>query len=155
LADGPIKVRRARAGDIPAIIAIEKVSFIEPWDAETFQMTLDWYPTLFYVAAENGQVVGFLTGAFEDTPEGRYGHVCNLAVVPERRREKIGELLVRTIERQFRRESVISVVLEVRVSNTGAQRFYSHLGYQQVFVIDAYYSNGEDAIVMMKSMPTY
>ena len=38
----------------------------------------------------------------------------------------------------------------VRVSNTGAQRFYQHMGYRPVFGIDQYYANGEDAFVMMK-----
>ena len=150
-----VKVRRARMGDIPSIVAIERESFIEPWDAETFHMTLDWYPMLFYVAVEEEIVVGFLSGAFEDTPEGRYGHICNLAVAHPHRRKGVGELLVRSVERQFRRETAISIILEVRFSNVDAQRFYTNLGYQQVFVMQAYYSNGEDAIVMMKGLPVF
>ena len=42
------------------------------------------------------------------------------------------------------------VQLEVRASNTRAQRFYRRLGYKEVFEIDGYYSDGEDALVMMK-----
>ena len=39
---------------------------------------------------------------------------------------------------------------EVRVGNTVAQRFYRRLGYRNVFEIEGYYSDGEDALVMMK-----
>ncbi|MDD1676877.1 MAG: ribosomal protein S18-alanine N-acetyltransferase [Methanomicrobiales archaeon] len=155
MAEGSVKVRRARIGDIPSIVAIERESFVEPWDTDTFHMTLDWYPMLFYVAVVDEAIVGFLSGAFEDTPEGRYGHICNIAVTSGNRRKGIGQLLVRSVERQFRRETAVSIILEVRFSNTGAQRFYSDLGYQQVFVIQSYYSNGEDAIVMMKGLPVF
>ena len=40
--------------------------------------------------------------------------------------------------------------LEVRVSNDGAQRFYQRYGYAQVFLVDGYYPNGEDAVLMMR-----
>ena len=59
-------------------------------------------------------------------------------------------LLLRRLEHQFALELATGVQLEVRVSNTRAQRFYSRLGYKPVFEIDGYYSDGEDALVMMK-----
>ncbi|MGB4196055.1 MAG: ribosomal-protein-alanine N-acetyltransferase, partial [Methanoculleus sp.] len=31
-----------------------------------------------------------------------------------------------------------------------AQEFYRRLGYREVFQVASYYSNGEDALVMMK-----
>jgi len=42
------------------------------------------------------------------------------------------------------------VQLEVRASNLAARNFYLRLGYREVFTIDQYYANGEDAVVMMK-----
>jgi ribosomal-protein-alanine N-acetyltransferase len=47
-------------------------------------------------------------------------------------------------------ELATAVQLEVRVSNANAQQFYRRLGYRDVFQIDDYYSNGENALVMMK-----
>jgi len=38
----------------------------------------------------------------------------------------------------------------VRLSNYAAQQFYRKIGYREVFHIDRYYANGEDAVVMMK-----
>jgi ribosomal-protein-alanine N-acetyltransferase len=59
-------------------------------------------------------------------------------------------MLVRREEQQFAIELAAGVQLEVRVSNTAAQQFYRKVGYRDVFVIDRYYANGEDAVVMMK-----
>ena len=59
-------------------------------------------------------------------------------------------MLVRRVEHQFAIELAAGVQLEVRVSNTTAQQFYRQLGYREAFLIDRYYANGEDAVVMMK-----
>jgi ribosomal-protein-alanine N-acetyltransferase len=95
-------------------------------------------------------VAGFIVGGLEDTGENIYGHLCNIGVSPRYRRRGIGKLLVRRTEHQFAMELATGVQLEVRVSNTGAQRFYQGIGYRPVFGIDQYYANGEDAFVMMK-----
>jgi ribosomal-protein-alanine N-acetyltransferase len=95
-------------------------------------------------------VAGFVVGGLEDTGENLYGHLCNLGVTPRYRRRGVGKLLVRRVEHQFALELATGVQLEVRVSNTAAQRFYRSLGYREVFGIEHYYANGEDALVMMK-----
>ena len=59
-------------------------------------------------------------------------------------------MLVSRAENQFALELATGVQLEVRVSNTPAQKFYTKKGYRPVFCIDQYYANGEDALVMMK-----
>jgi len=89
-------------------------------------------------------------GGLEDTGENIYGHLCNIGVSPRYRRRGVGQLLVRRTEHQFALELATGVQLVVRVSNSGAQRFYQRMGYRPVFGIDQYYANGEDALVMMK-----
>lgn len=143
-------IRRAVPEDIPAIVGIEKDSFIDPWEQPVFLEALTYYPTTYFVAVCDGMVVGFVVGGLEDTGENIYGHLCNLGVAPRYRRKGIAKLLVSRVEHQFALELATGVQLEVRVSNTTAQRFYRRLGYRDVFVIDQYYANGEDAIVMMK-----
>ena len=144
------QVRRAMPTDIGAIVAIEKESFIDPWDQGVFLEALTYYPTTYFVAICDGRIAGFLVGALEDTGENIYGHICNLAVSPRFRHRGIGQLLVTRTENQFRMELATAVQLEVRVSNAAAQKFYRHMGYQNVFGIESYYANGEDALVMMK-----
>jgi ribosomal protein S18 acetylase RimI-like enzyme len=43
-------------------------------------------------------------------------------------------------------------MLEVRVGNYGAQQLYRRAGYHVVQRIAAYYNNGEDCYLMMKSL---
>jgi ribosomal-protein-alanine N-acetyltransferase len=143
-------IRRTAPSDIGAILAIEQESFIDPWEQTAFHEALAYFPTTYFVAVCDGRVVGFIIGGLEDTGENIYGHICNLAMSTRYRRRGIGRLLVNRLEHQFALERATGVQLEVRFSNTAAQRFYRRLGYRDIFGIDKYYSNGEDAIVMMK-----
>jgi len=146
----PVQIRRAAPPDIPAIVAIEKELFIDPWEQAVFLEALTYYPTTYFVAENGGSVAGFVVGALENTGENIYGHLCNLGVMPTAQHTGIGRLLVSRVEHQFAFELASGVQLEVRLSNTPAQKFYRRLGYRDVFRIPAYYSNGEQAVVMMK-----
>lgn len=143
-------IRRAVPADIAAIVTIEQESFIDPWEHAVFLEALTFFPSTYFVAVCDGAVVGFIVGGLEDTGENIYGHLCNFGVNPRYRRRGIGRLLVNRLEHQFALELATGVQLEVRVSNTAAQRFYRRLGYRNVFGIEHYYANGEDALVMMK-----
>ena len=143
-------VRRAAPMDVPAIVAIEKESFIDPWEEPVFLEAFTYFPSTYFVAVSNGIVTGFVIGGLEDTGENIYGHLCNFGVSSAYRRRGIGRLLLRRLAHQFALELATGVQLEVRVSNTKAQRFYRMLGYKEVFEIDGYYSDGENALVMMK-----
>jgi [ribosomal protein S18]-alanine N-acetyltransferase len=145
-----ITLEMARSADIPQIIAIEKEAFPDPWQEEMLKEALSIYPGTFFVARDNGQVAGFVAGGLEDTGEEIYGHIMNLAVGKSYRRSGVGKSLVSRLELQFAIEGATGVQLEVRISNHDAQRFYRRIGYSEVFQIMSYYTNGEDALVMMK-----
>jgi ribosomal-protein-alanine N-acetyltransferase len=143
-------IRRAAPSDIDAIVAIEKESFIDPWEPSVFFEAFSCFTTTFFVAVCDGITAGFIVGGLENTGENIYGHMCNFGVSSAYRRRGIGRLLVRRLEHQFALELATGVQLEVRLGNTTAQRFYRQLGYRGIFQIEGYYSNGEDALVMMK-----
>ena len=146
-------VRRARPADIPEIMAIERECFVEPWEEEVFVQTLEWTPFSFFVAMADGKIRGFVVGCMENTGTASYGHISNLGVTAEYRGKGLGKLLVARLERQFIVDGAEGALLEVRVSNTDAQGFYHGLGYREAFLLSGYYSNGEDALVMMKDIP--
>jgi ribosomal-protein-alanine N-acetyltransferase len=145
-----ISIHRAKPTDIPEIADIEQKAFPDPWNEETLVEALATYPGEFFVARNNSHVVGFIAGGLEDTGEEIYGHIMNLAISPECRGRGIGTHLVRRLEQQFALGGASGVQLEVRIGNTGAQRFYHRMGYQEVFAVACYYANDEDALVMMK-----
>lgn len=146
-------IRRARPTDIPEIMAIERECFVEPWDEEVFVQTVEWTPFSFFVAMADGKIRGFVVGCLENTGSAVYGHVSNLGVTADYRGKGLGRLLVSRLERQFVLDGAEGVLLEVRVSNTDAQEFYRKLGYREAFLLSGYYSNGEDALVMMRDLP--
>jgi len=148
--DDEVEVRRARPEDITAVADIEAVSFPDPWSAGVLAETLAYFQNTFFVAKYRGSVIGFIAGGLEDTGEEIYGHICNLAVAPSFRKKGVGRILVRREEHQFAIELASGVQLEVRLSNYAARQFYRNIGYREVFHIDRYYANGEDAVVMMK-----
>jgi ribosomal-protein-alanine N-acetyltransferase len=145
-----IEIRRAKPEDITAIADIEAVSFTDPWNAGVLAETLAYFQNTFFVAKYRGSVVGFIAGGLEDTGEEIYGHICNLAVAAPFRKKGVGRMLVSREEHQFAVELASGVQLEVRLSNYAARQFYRKIGYREVFHIDRYYANGEDAVVMMK-----
>jgi len=134
-------------------MAIERECFVEPWDEEVFAQTLEWTPFHFFVALAGGKLRGFVVGCMETTGSATYGHISNLGVTAAFRRKGLGRLLVARLEQQFIIDGAEGVLLEVRVSNTPAQDFYRRLGYEEAFLLSGYYSNGEDALVMMKEIP--
>jgi ribosomal-protein-alanine N-acetyltransferase len=146
-------VRKARPTDIPEIMAIERECFVEPWDEDVFVQTVEWTPFSFFVVVADGKIRGFVVGCMENTGSAVYGHVSNLGVTAAYRGKGLGRLLVSRLERQFVLEGAEGVLLEVRTSNIDAQEFYRKLGYREAFLLSGYYSNGEDALVMMKDLP--
>lgn len=148
--DPVARVRRARLTDLPSIVEIERSSFVEPWEPETLRQTIEWFPTTCFVADLGGEVVGFLFATPQSVNMGFYGHICNLAVSPAQRRRGIGTLLLRRAEQQFALDGAEGMQLEVRESNLVAREFYRKRGYREVMIFTGYYSNGENAIIMMK-----
>ncbi len=147
---GRVIIRRARPSDLAAVVAVERESFPDPWEEEVMGEALTYFPTTFFVAVIDSVVAGFVIGGLEDTGELVYGHICNLATARRFRRHGVGRLLVARVEQQFALELASGVQLEVRLSNRAALKFYRTMGYHEAMVIDQYYANGEDAVVMMK-----
>ena len=145
-----ILIRRARQGDLQGICSIERELFPDPWDESAFRDALYIYPGLFFVAEINNKVIGFVSAGMEDTGDAIYGHIMNIAVRPSSQGQGAGGKLLQRIEFECMVLGAEAVQLEVRVSNLGAQRFYQRYGYAQVFMVDSYYTNGEDAVLMMR-----
>jgi ribosomal-protein-alanine N-acetyltransferase len=59
-------------------------------------------------------------------------------------------MLLKSLFELLRTKGVLRVLLEVRLSNSHAQRLYLSLGFSLAKVIYAYYQDGEDAYLMEK-----
>ncbi|MGI5901773.1 MAG: ribosomal protein S18-alanine N-acetyltransferase [Desulfitobacteriia bacterium] len=146
LAVEDIRIRPMAVDDIPTVIAIEEVSFSNPWSAESFYSELVRNIMARYYCLEiEKKVIGYI-GFWVVLGEA---HITNVAIWPGKRGQGWGEYLMRQVLRIMPGLGITKVTLEVRASNSKAQNLYRKLGFKPVGVRKGYYSdNREDAIIM-------
>lgn len=122
----------------------------EAYNRDTFEYLLTAPECVAYRAVTpEGVMAGFVVGLVE--PE-RTGHITTLGVAPEHRRRHIAERMMHKVEDGFRRRGCVTVRLEVRTVNLGAQRLYANHGYIVTQRLPKYYSNGGDGLLMVKAL---
>lgn len=167
----PYSIRPMEPGDIPAVVAIDRLSFPTPWSASSYAYELKHRnSSFFYVLLEpdsNGgsspergwrrwlhsatglrpqksRVIGYVGIRLRDSGT----HISTIAVHPDWCGNGLGELLLLTvIEQSAKMESSI-VTLEVRPSNKTAQSLYQKYGFRFTGVHEGYYRDGENAWLM-------
>lgn len=139
-----------RLRDIPGVLVVEKLSFTTPWSRNAFLSELLENDRAYYVVAKvKERVVGY-AGIWLIAGEG---HVTNVAVHPEFRRQGVGRRLMLTLEELIRSRGGDRLTLEVRVSNHWAQHLYRTLGFEAYGLRKGYYrDNNEDAVIMWKEL---
>lgn len=116
----------------------------------TFDYLLNEPRTLSYrILAASGEMVAF---AFVMENENGSAHLTTIGVAPEHRRRGLAQMLLAHIESALHHRDLKTIMLEVRVSNAGAQELYRRNGYTVVQRINKYYTNGEDCYLMMKGL---
>ncbi len=86
--------------------------------------------------------------------EGVVCRVLSVAVAPDRRRRGTGTAMMHAAEAICGERHVSTIRLEVSTENLGAIEFYRRLGYRTDGVLYGYYSWGEDAYSMRKTILT-
>ena len=144
-----LSFRVMRLPDLPRVLEIELQCFTMPWSEATFRGLLRRSDADLYVAEHDHQIVGYAV-FWAVLDQGELG---NVSVAPGWRRRGIGHGLVRTVLARARERGVRDVFLEVRVSNTGAQRLYENYGFAEVGRRKNYYLEPlEDALVMRREL---
>ena len=135
---------------IDDVLAIEKVSFSDPWSREMFRSELEVGGGTYARVAERGNaLVGYLLAVMIVDE----AHLGNLAVHPSERRSGVGQRLLDDLLETAREKGVGRITLEVRESNQAARKFYYQNKFIDVAMRKNYYRNPvEDAIVMLRSL---
>ena len=135
------------ASHVPQIAQLEKRCFSDPWSEKSIASELENPLSVWLVAVDGGQLIGYVG------PQTVLGEtdMMNLAVAPEARRQGTGRALVLALVDALTEKGSHSLMLEVRVSNTPAQKLYESLGFSQVGRRPKYYVNPrEDALILRK-----
>ncbi len=142
-------IRRMEERDLPEVLAIERVSFPNPWHESTFRGEIQNKSISFpwvMVREPGDQVVGYIIF----WKVGEEVQVNNIAIHPDFRRRGLGESLLREVISWVKKEGAQFITLEVRPSNLAARALYQKLGFRTIGLRRFYYSNPvEDALVMI------
>ena len=135
------------ASHVSQIAQLEKRCFSDPWSEKSIASELENPLSVWLVAVDGGQLIGYVGS---QTVLGETD-MMNLAVAPEARRQGTGRALVLALVDALTEKGSHSLMLEVRVSNTPAQKLYESLGFSQVGRRPKYYVNPrEDALILRK-----
>jgi ribosomal-protein-alanine N-acetyltransferase len=170
----PYIIRPMEPGDVPTVVAIDRLSFPTPWLASSYlyelnhnhrscyytllKPTLDepkdteqgWLHRLRSALnpAVESQVIGYVGFRFQS----KEAHISTIAVHPTWRGGGLGELLLLTAVEKALEMKMSKLSLEVRPSNHVAQHLYHKYGFRFTGVHRGYYRDGEDAWLMEVSI---
>lgn len=169
-----VDVERMLLEDIAAVMEIEKTAFPRPWPEKAYRYELAENPNAYFivarmqgappqqpsrlqwlaqllkpaapaVSAPARRVVGF-AGMWMYVDEA---HIATIATHTTWRGRGIGERILISLMREAQHRNAALVTLEVRISNTVAQRLYLKYGFEEVGRRKGYYhDNLEDALLM-------
>ena len=138
----------ATAADLDAIEAISQASFPTPWPRHLYVEELARPHSRLEVArAPDGALAGYLV--WWDVADEV--HLLEIATAPAWRRRGVGNVMMRALCERADRRGATLVTLEVRAGNADARRLYARWGFAVVATRSGYYSDGEDAVVMLRS----
>ena len=146
-----IQTRLATTKDIPALAKLELVIFPEdPWTEGMFKGEFSGTNDTIYLVLEDSNengtasVIGY-AGIWIILDEG---HITNVGVHPDYRRQHLAERLVTELLAKAEEKGAVRETLEVRKSNEPAICLYEKLGFQYAGTRRGYYpDNHEDALI--------
>jgi ribosomal-protein-alanine N-acetyltransferase len=135
-------IRRANINDASNIAKLDALMFKDSLGLDFVVNDLLNNQFAYYFVCEiDGEVIGYINCWITDITE-----ILNFCVLDKYQNQGIGKLLFDEVLKVS--EGIIS--LEVRVSNLKAISFYEKRGFVKTLIRKNYYSNGEDAILMIK-----
>jgi ribosomal-protein-alanine N-acetyltransferase len=174
-----LRLRYMQVADVPQVMKIESAAFPDSWSARSYYFEINESLVSYMVVLEGEAGAATQSSAAPRTPWSRwwsrwraapqaqkqveqgvlgYGglwrvheeaHISTIASDPQQRRKGYGEALLLGMILKSIQLGADYVVLEVRVSNVGAQALYHKHGFEIVDVKPNYYhSNHEDAYDM-------
>lgn len=135
------------SGHLDDVYIIETECFSHPWSKQSLEEELDNETSLFLVAKEENEVIGYI-GMSIVIDEG---YIFNVAVRESYRNKGVATALINELVTYGKKNNFSFITLEVRESNQPAISLYSKFGFIKAGERKDYYSNPkENAILMTK-----
>ena len=131
--------------DAEIVFDLEKDLFSDPWPRSSFlNEPFENEAAFAYVAEKGNEIVGYIMGWYIECEI----HISNIAVIKRSQGQGIGSFILKKLLNLY--SEYKSCFLEVRESNQIAQKLYMKFGFDVIYIRKAYYSNGENALIMSK-----
>ena len=142
LVGNEIGLRWMRRSDMLHVLAIERMSFEQPWELPDFYATLREKCMIGRVIDVRGVVSGYI---IYEVSMHKY-RIVNLAVTPELRIQGLGSVLVNDVMHKMHR-SLRTRFIEafVQDGNLGGHLFFKSLGFRATGVYAEHFDDGSDA----------
>ena len=144
-----MSIREMKVDDLKRIVELEKDLFLSPWNEEDFIHELKENPMAgYYILEKENQIIGYIGLWF-------LGDQCQITTIATDRHFQGQGCASQLMEYALEKSEELhyqNVNLEVRVSNVKAVALYQKFGFKNVAVRKRYYSNGEDAYLMIKEL---
>lgn len=140
--------RPMTVADLDEVLSLEVASYSFPWSRGNFidSLAAGYWAELRFDAQD--RCLGYLVAmpGFEEM------HLLNITVAPRHQRQGHGRAMLQRLAERARERGDHKLWLEVRLSNSPAQRLYEQMGFEAVGRRRHYYpaalGRREDALVM-------
>jgi ribosomal-protein-alanine N-acetyltransferase len=133
-------VRWLIQSDMPAVLEIERASFVKPWTEDEFKRVLAHNNCVGIVADAGKKVTGFI---IYEIFRSKF-QLLNVAVHPRHRRKGYGTAMLAQIVDKLELGPQESVVGEVRESSLPAQLFLRHSGFRAVEIRRGHFKDKDE-----------
>ena len=130
---------------------MEKRIFHNPWVKTSIRKELNRKNKSLNLIGElgGGKAIGYF---FAHLVENQ-AHILNLALdIPYQNKGLGKQFLKKILDKHLQ---FVDVFLEVKRSNFPAINLYLHFGFEEIDIREEYYSDGEDAVIMVKKVKVY
>lgn len=142
-----VVIRRLEERDVEAVSILNGTAFSMPWSPKDFLHLVQDPNSLYYVAEEDGKIIGSL-GVTNVLSEG---NINNVVVEEAFRGKGIATRMMNILFQEGDELGIVDYTLEVRVSNQPAIALYEKLGFVSEGIRPRFYERPvEDAMIMWR-----
>lgn len=137
-----VKTRLYKRDDLNSVLDL--ANRYAAFDGNTSEADLaiaSHFPEGFWIAEDNGTIVGFAYGHFKDVPDEileksrakKVGYIQLMAVTPSYRRRGVGQSLLSNLLSEFKKAGADLVLLDCPAEAVEAKLLYEKMGFDARF----------------------
>ena len=143
-------VRPMEESDLDVVMYLENTCFVTPWGLKelTYEINDNPVSNLWVIESSVHGVAGFVDYwiTFDSAT------ICQICVNPVFRNRGLAIQMIDEVIKDCKANKVRNITLEVREHNEPAIRLYEKCGFKKALLKEKYYTNGDNAIYMIREM---